>query len=101
MVAGDVPDEDYYPTQKKYRAKYSDGTEISFDSKPNILKVKIVGEMTNTRKNPYTDNSANRNMWNDLRKGDAKYGYYYINIGEDAGSVSVVVPNKSFIKIIK
>ena len=38
----DLPEEDYYPTKRDYRAKYSDSSEISFESKPNIFKVKII-----------------------------------------------------------
>jgi hypothetical protein len=32
--------------------------------------------------------------------GNAKSGYYYINDGEDYGSISAVVPDKTFLKIL-
>jgi hypothetical protein len=97
----DLPIEDYYPTERKERAVYSDGNLISFNSKPIIFPVKIIGNMTNTPNNPYSDTKANSMMLRNLNMGNAKSGYYYINIGEDEGSISAVVPDKSFLKIIK
>lgn len=35
-----------------------------------------------------------------IHKGNAKNGYYYINKAEDEGSISAVVPDKTFLKII-
>jgi len=96
----DVPEEDYYPTQRKKRAVYSDGTPIPFDSKPIVFQVAITGEMTNTYDNPHTDGMANGLMIRQLNLGNANHGYYYMNTYEDPGSISAVVPDKSFLKII-
>lgn len=96
---GNIPEENYYPTQRTERAKYSDGTEIPFDAKPKIFKVDIIGPMTNWAGKPHADNVANGLIKRQLNKGIAKSGYYYINDGEDSGSISAVVPDKSFLKI--
>ncbi len=99
-IGDDIPEYDYYPTQRKERAEYSDRTPIPFDCKPIVFKVKIVGPMTNSIFKPYTDIKANALMSRSLKLGNAKRGFYYINDGEDAGSISAVVPNKSFLQII-
>jgi hypothetical protein len=96
----DLPEDDYYPHERKKRASYSDGTLIPFDSKPIIFSVKIIGKMTNTPSRPHSDDKANSMMIRNLRMGNAKSGYYYVNIGEDEGSISAVVPNASFLKIL-
>jgi hypothetical protein len=95
----DAPDEDYYPVdQTKARARYSDGTPIPFDATPNIFKVKISGQvMTNTPTSPHEDYKANGYIKAQLKKGRAVSGYYYTNVGEDAGSISAVVPDSSFL----
>lgn len=93
-----VPEEDYYPTERKERAKYSDGTEIPLDCKPIIFPVTIVGRMTNTFSTPHNDMKANSLMNRSLKTGNAKSGFYYINDGEDSGSISAVVPDKTFLK---
>ena len=97
---GDIPEDDYYPTERKKRATYSDGTPISFTSKPIIFAVKVVGNMTNSPHQPHSDEKANSMMLRNLKMGNAKSGYYYINIGEDDGSISAVVPDASFLKIL-
>jgi len=97
----DVPEEDYYPTERKERAVYSDRTPISLTSKPIIFPVEIIGRMTNSPYNPHSDDKANSMMIRNLRIGNAKSGYYYTNIGEDEGSISAVVPDSSFLKILK
>ena len=96
----DVPEEDYYPTQRNERAKYSDGTPIPFNSKPIVFPVKIVGKMTNSPYKPHTDEKPNSMMLRNLKMGNAKSGYYYENIGEDEGSISAVVPDATFLKIL-
>lgn len=96
----DVPQENYYAKDRKYRAQYSDGTPIPFDSKPIIFPVKITGEMSNTPFNPHADEKANSMMLRNLKMGNARRGYYYKNIGEDEGSISAVVPDKSFLQIL-
>lgn len=92
--------EDYYPEDRNERAKYSDGSPIPFDSKPIIFPVKIIGNMTNNPFTPHSDERANAMMLRNLKMGNAKKGYYYINIGEDEGSISAVVPDKSFLQIL-
>jgi len=96
----DIPDDDYYPTDCKERATYSDGTPISFSSKPIIFPVKIIGNMTNSPQYPHSDTKANGMMMRNLRMGNAKSGYFYKNDGEDAGSISAVVPNGSFLEVL-
>lgn len=97
---GEVPIQDYYPTDRSDRAKYSDGTPIPFDCKPIVFPVKIVGRMTNTVNDPRDDFRANGMMLRNLKLGNARSGYYYTNVGEDGGSISAVVPDGSFLKII-
>ena len=94
-----VPEQDYYPTQRKERAEYSDKTKIPFNSRPIIFPVKIIGRMTNTPNNPHNDITANSLMLRNLKSGNAKSGYYYINDGEDYGSISAVVPDKTFLEV--
>jgi len=96
----DLPEENYYPTESKQRAVYSDGTKISFNCKPIIFPVKIVGRMTNSPSHPHNDIKANSMMMRNLKMKNAKSGYYYVNISEDEGSISAVVPDASFLKII-
>ena len=96
-VESEVPEEDYYPEDRGKLPTYSDGTHISLDSKPIIFPVKIKGPMNNTVRNPKTDMAANSLMMRGLRKGNARNGFYYINDGEDAGSISAVVPNKDWL----
>lgn len=95
----DVPAEDYYPTQRKERADYSDKTLVPFDCKPIVFQVEIIGRMTNNIYHPHTDSTANGLMHRSLNSGKAKSGFYYINISEDEGSISAVVPDKSFLRI--
>lgn len=92
--------QNYYPTERKDRAKYSDGTYIPFDCKPIVFPVYIIGRMSNSKYNPHSDIMANSLIMRALKKGNAKSGFYYINDGEDAGSLSAVVPNKNFLQII-
>jgi hypothetical protein len=96
----DIPEDDYYPSERKERADYSDRTYIPFDCKPIVFPVKIIGNMTNTPNNPHSDEKANSLMLRNLKMGNAKSGYYYINIGEDDGSLSAVVPDKNFLEIL-
>jgi hypothetical protein len=97
----DIPDDDFFPVDNPYKAKYSNGEEISLKCKPIIFPCKIVGPMTNTIHNPHSDDMANSMMKGQLKKGNAKKGYYYINDVEDSGSISVVVPNYKHIEIMK
>lgn len=97
----DLPEEDYYPTDRKYKATYSDGTPIPENCKPIIFPVRIIGKMTNSQRNPHSDIKANTMMLRNLKAGNAKSGYFYINDGEDVGSISAVVPDKSFLQILE
>lgn len=98
--AWNVPEEDYFPTERQERATYSDGTPIPFNSKPIIYPVKIIGRMSNSQSHPYSDDRANSMMKRNLKNGNAKSGYYYTNKAEDEGSLSAVVPNASFLEIL-
>ena len=95
-----IPDDDFYPSNKIKRATYSNREEIPLTIKPKIYKVRIIGNMTNTPNNPYSDIKANSMMKGLLKRGVAKSGFYYINDGEDAGSISAVVPNGKFVEIL-
>lgn len=99
-AGSDVPEEDYYPTQREEVATYSDGTKVSMKSKPIIFPVRIVGPMTNTPNKPHGDMRANSMMTRAIKSGNAKSGFYYTNIAEDEGSISAVVPDKTFLEII-
>ena len=96
----DIPEDNYLPSQRKKRAAYSDNTPIPFDCKPIVFPVKIIGNMTNIFSKPHSDSKANGLMKRNLKMGNAKSGYYYVNDGEDSGSISAVVPNKTFLKIL-
>lgn len=96
----DLPEEDYYPSERTERAMYSDRTPIPFDCHPIVFPVRIIGKMTNSPYKPHTDDKANSMMIRNLKMGNAKSGYYYVNIGEDEGSISAVVPDKSFLQIL-
>jgi ParB-like chromosome segregation protein Spo0J len=91
----DAPVEDYYPSGK---AEYGDQSPIPITVKPDIFPVRIKGKMSNTKTTPHKDFRANGYMSAQLKKGVAKSGYYYENVGEDAGSVSAVLPNGSHIE---
>lgn len=95
-----LPNEDYYPTDRKDRAAYSDGTLINFSDRPKIFQVKINVPMSNTPQNPMRDFKANGYMQANIKKGTAKRGYYYINDGEDEGSISVVLPNNNSVTLV-
>ena len=97
-VGKDLPQEDYYPDQRGYQATFSDGTKVPMNARPNIFKVRITGEMTNSIYRPHTDTRANSMMVRNLKLGNAKKGYYYTNDAEDEGSISAVVPNKTFLQ---
>jgi hypothetical protein len=99
-AGSDVPEEDYYPTQREEVATYSDRTKISMKCKPIVFPVKIIGSMSNTPNKPHSDMRANGMMMRALKAGNAKSGFYYTNIAEDEGSISAVVPDKTFLEII-
>ena len=89
----DIPDNDYLPIDRKKRASYSDGTLISLDSYPVIFEVKIIGDMEEEILSDQKANELGNNRSNNV-------GYYYKNIGEDADSISAVVPNEKWLKFL-
>lgn len=91
----DAPDEDHFPTGK---AIFGDGTPVLPEHKPTIAPMRLVGAMTNTPNTAHADFKANGMMAGQLKRGNAKSGYYYKNDGEDVGSVSIVVPNGSHVQ---
>jgi hypothetical protein len=91
----DVPEEDFYPSEPPKDALY-----LKLTMKPAIKKYKILCPITNTINNPYEDFKANGYMKALLKRGNAKRGFYYKNVAEDVGSISVVVPNGDCVKEI-
>lgn len=86
-----VPMEDYYPTGS---AAFSDGSKVTMNAKPEIKPYKITGPMVNSPvDNLYADDQANARMSQQVTRGTAKRGYFYVNTGEDTNNVSAVVPN--------
>lgn len=94
-----VPEEDYYPKDRAERAHYSDGTKVPFDAVPSVFPVEIVGRMTNNEYYPHSDSMANGLILRSIKGGRAKSGFYYLNDGEDGGSISAVVPDWTFLRI--
>jgi hypothetical protein len=87
--------EDHYP---RGAPKYSDGSPMAMDSIPEIIPVRLTGEMTNTPQNPHPDYHANGYMTAQKKMGRARRGYYYTNVSEDEGSISAVVPDGSHVE---
>jgi hypothetical protein len=79
---------------------YSNRDIIPLDCKPIIFKCKIIGPMTNSIYRPHKDAVANGMIIRNMKKGNARRGYYYMNDAEDVGSISAVVPDVSFIEIL-
>ena len=91
------PENDYYPTGK---ALYGNSERIPLTVKPAIIPLKIIGSMSNWPSRPHTDAQANALMKRQLGMGNARNGYYYINEGEDSGSISAVVPNEKHLEVV-
>ena len=101
-----APQNDYYPFERlgsdeidsdELWPHYSTGEPITPDLRPSIVAYKIVGPMYNDPWEPVGDEEANL----EIREGPTHYvGYYYQNIGEDAGSISAVVPSADFLEKI-
>lgn len=86
---------------KNYNARgaiYSDYSPVPMDAKPDLFPVKIVGRMTNTPHDPHEDFKANGLMHGQIKRGRAKSGYYYAEVGEDAGSIAAVVPSAAHLE---
>ena len=92
--------DDFYPGDHKERATHSNGDPVALTGKPGIFPVKIKGAMTNSRYSPREDFKANAMMSSLLKRGKAKRGYYYENVGEDEGSISAVVPSWKHLEIV-
>lgn len=82
--------EPHYPNGK---ATYSGGVPIPLSVRPHLFPVRIIGGMTNSTWDPHPDWHANGYMSAQIKRGRARNGYYYRNEGEDAGSISAVVPS--------
>jgi GNAT superfamily N-acetyltransferase len=89
------------PRYPSGRATYSDGKQVPADARPNIFPVRVKGEMANTPHDPVHDDYANSRMRGQITRGQARRGYYYTNIGEDAGSLSAVVPSAEHLERIE
>ncbi len=92
-IHNEGPEKDFYPTQSPKDSPY-----LLLTMKPAIKKYKILCPITNTKQIPYYDEVANKYMFKALKRGNAKMGFYYVNAGEDNGSISVVVPNGKCVK---
>ena len=93
----DAPEEDHLPTGS---AQFGDGTPVLANHKPNIVGVRIVGPMKNGVGNPHDDFRANGYMAAQIKRGTARNGYYYRNVGEDAGSISAVLPGPGHVSVL-
>lgn len=87
------PVEDFYPS-KAYGWK---DIGFSLKDKPTIQPVKIKGQMSNSPQAPMSDFQAGGRMAGLIKRGKARSGYFYENVGEDVGSISAVVPNKEYL----
>jgi hypothetical protein len=96
-----APQHDYLPHEHpEGLPKHGNGERMDPANKPAIKKYQIIGKMSNTIHSPHKDFNANGYMKAALKKGNAKRGHYYANQGEDAGSISAVVPNGNHVKEI-
>jgi len=77
---------------------FSDGSPVPIDSHPAMVPLRIVGPMTNTPSSPHSDWKANGYMVASLKRGNARRGFFYTNEGEDAGSISAVVPSRAHLQ---
>lgn len=100
--AFDVPKKDYYPADRtSERADMGSGknsTPVPFDAKPSVAQYNIIGRMNNTATRPGTDDGANRRA---RSLAAMTGGLYYKNAGEDSGSVSAVVPDRTFLRRVR
>ena len=89
---------DRYPSPEGRRASYSDGSNVALDSIPEVTSYRLTGRLTNTPDTPHQDSHANGYMTAQKKRGRAKSGYFYRNVSEDEGSISVVVPDGSHVE---
>ena len=92
----DAPDDDYYPKKMP-----TVGKDVSIDPSwmPWVRPVLIVGKMSNTPHSHMGDSKANAQMRGQIKKGNARRGYFYKNDGEDYGSISAVLPNGEHVMV--
>lgn len=94
-----APADDYFAHEHpEGLPKFGSGESLSPSHKPEIRPYHLIGQMTNTASTPHADFKANGLMAGQLKRGTAKRGYYYRNVGEDAGSISIVVPHGGHVK---
>ncbi|MCK9587932.1 MAG: hypothetical protein M0Q93_01050 [Terrimicrobiaceae bacterium] len=96
--ARDAKSEDHYPAKE---LKYSNGDPAPANAKPSITPFRITGKMSNSFWAPHGDWAANGRMRGMLKRGKARSGYYYMNESEDAGRISAVLPDGSFLAQIQ
>ena len=90
-----APEEDFYADSMP---RFSTDVPMLPTHKPIIFPVAIVGKMSNTPQTPHADFAANSRMKSALQRGVARRGYYYANIGEDAGNISAVLPGPEHVR---
>ena len=96
-----APEEDYYAADHpEGLLTHGNGDVMDYSNKPSVKQYQITGSMTNSPTAPHNDWKANGYMKAALKKGNAKSGYFYKNEGEDAGSISAVVPNGNHVREI-
>src|SRR6185312_14241500 len=84
------PENDYFPHEHPEGFPHmSNNIPVLPTHKPEIKPYRIIGRMSNTINNPHDDFKANGYMKANLKKGHAKRGFYYKNVAEDEGSISV------------
>lgn len=93
----DAPVENYIPMRE---LKYANGDVMPMDVTPAVLPYRIIGPMKNSFYSPMDDARANGVMQGLLKRGQARNGLYYRNIGEDAGSVSAALPGPDHVEPI-
>lgn len=102
----DIPEEDFYAPchgKQAHYGSFSVPIPIPCDVFPAIRGYRIICPMRNTKKRAYTDNWANMYMSRLKKRGGEapREGLYYINDGEDAGKISVVVPDHTCLQEVQ
>jgi len=92
----DAPDKNYYP--EPGAAHFSDGSPVPMNAKPDVRMYEITGAMGNSPSTAYSDTKANALAKAQVTRGRGVHGFYYENDGEDAGSISAVVPSAKHLK---
>ena len=90
-----IPKRDYYPTERPTERPTmgSANIPVPFDAKPSVAQYNIVGRMNNTATRPATDDGANRQTHRKMTGG-----LYYKNTAEDSGSISAMVPDRTYLR---